>query len=280
MKILQRAVDTRSETRAAKLQGKRVGFVPTMGALHDGHISLIRAAKSQSDFLVASIFVNPTQFGPNEDLAKYPRPFEADRQKLEAERVDLLFAPSVEEMYPLGAGTFVTAEGITDRLDGRSRPGHFRGVTTVVAKLFHIVEPDVAFFGQKDAAQAAIIRRMVRDLMFSVEIVIAPIVRESDGLALSSRNAYLSPAERKQAAVLSRALREVEKRYLGGERSSAELIETARAVLAGELSVHVDYIEIVDRDTLEPVAEPQAGNLVAVAAFVGTTRLIDNVVLP
>lgn len=279
MKILQRAVDTRSETRAAKLQGKRVGFVPTMGALHDGHISLIRAAKSQSDFVVASIFVNPTQFGPNEDLEKYPRPFEADRQKLEAERVDLLFAPSVEEMYPPGAGTFVSAEGITDRLDGRSRPGHFRGVTTVVAKLFHIVEPDVAFFGQKDAAQAAIIKRMVRGLMFSVEIVIAPIVRESDGLALSSRNAYLSPAERKQATVLSRALREVEKRYRGGERSSAELIETARGVFAGELSVHVDYIEIVDRDTLEPVAEAQAGNLVAVAAFVGTTRLIDNLIL-
>ena len=279
MRILRKAVETRSEIRAAKLQGKRVGFVPTMGALHDGHISLIRAAKSQSNFVVASIFVNPTQFGPNEDLAKYPRPFEADREKLEAERVDLLFAPSVEEMYPPGAGTFVTAEGITDRLDGRSRPGHFRGVTTVVAKLFHIVEPDVAFFGQKDAAQAAIIKRMVRDLMFSVEIVIAPIVRESDGLALSSRNAYLSPAERKQATVLSRALREVEKRYRGGERSSAELIETARAVLAGELSVHVDYIEIVDRDTLEPVAEAQAGNLVAVAAFVGTTRLIDNLML-
>lgn len=279
MKILRKAIETRSETRAAKLQGKRVGFVPTMGALHEGHISLIRAAKSQSNFVVASIFVNPTQFGPTEDLAKYPRPFEADRQKLEAERVDLLFAPSVEEMYPPGADTFVTAEGITDRLDGRSRPGHFRGVTTVVAKLFHIIEPDVAFFGQKDAAQAAIIKRMVRDLMFSVEIVIAPIVRESDGLALSSRNAYLSPAERKQATVLSRALREVEKRYRDGERSSAKLIETAREVFAGELSVHLDYIEIVDRDTLEPLSEAQAGSLVAVAAFAGTTRLIDNLML-
>jgi len=280
MKILHRAVDTRSEIRAAKLQGKRVGFVPTMGALHDGHLSLIRAAKAQSNFVVASIFVNPTQFGPNEDLAKYPRPFETDRQKLEAERVDLLFAPSVEEMYPEGAVTFVTAEGITDRLDGRSRPGHFRGVTTVVAKLFHIVEPDVAFFGQKDAAQAAIIKRMVRDLVFPVEIVVAPIVRESDGLALSSRNTYLSPGERKQATMLSRALREVEKRYRAGERSSTKLIETASEVFASEPSVRVDYIAIVDRDSLEAVSEAARGNLVAVAAVVGTTRLIDNMVLP
>ena len=280
MKVLHRAVDTRSEVRAAKLQGKRVGFVPTMGALHDGHISLIRAAKAQSNFVVASIFVNPTQFGPNEDLAKYPRPFETDRQKLEAERVDLLFAPTIEEMYPAGAVTFVTAEGVSERLDGRSRPGHFRGVTTVVAKLFHIVEPDVAFFGQKDAAQAAIIKRMVRDLMFPVEIVVAPIVRESDGLALSSRNAYLSPAERKQATVLSRALREVAQRYGAGERSSAALIEAAREVFAAEQAVRVDYIEIVDRDTLEAVSEANRGNLVAVAAFLGITRLIDNMVLP
>lgn len=279
MKILHRAIETRSEVRAAKLQGRRVGFVPTMGALHEGHISLVRAARAQSDFVVASIFVNPTQFGPNEDLAKYPRTFEADRKKLEAEAVDLLFAPSVEEMYPTGAVTFVTAEGITDRLDGRSRPGHFRGVSTVVAKLFHIIEPDVAFFGQKDAAQVAIVKRMVCDLMFPVEIVVAPIVRESDGLALSSRNAYLSAAERKQATVLSRALREVEARFRAGERSSAKLIEAAQHVFASEPLVRVDYIEIVDRDTLEGVSQAQEGTLVAVAAFVGTTRLIDNAVL-
>src|SRR5690348_5077513 len=237
MKLLQEAVETRSEARAAKLQGKRVGFVATMGALHDGHISLVRAAKAQSDFVVASIFVNPTQFGPNEDLAKYPRTFEADRKKLEAESVDLLFAPSVEEMYPAGAATFVSVEGISDRLDGRSRPGHFRGVTTVVAKLFHIVEPDVAFFGQKDAAQIAIIKRMVRDLGFPVGIVVASIVREPDGLALSSRNAYLSSAERKQATVLSRAVREVEARYRAGERNSEKLIEVASEAFAGEPSV-------------------------------------------
>src|SRR5690242_19565850 len=240
MKILQKAVETRSEARAAKLQGKRVGFVPTMGALHDGHISLVRAAKAQSDFVVASIFVNPTQFGPNEDLAKYPRTFEADRKKLETEGVDLLFAPSVGEIYPAGAVTFVTVEGISDRLDGRSRPGHFRGVTTVVAKLFHIVEPDVAFFGQKDAAQVAIIKRMVRDLMFPVEIVVAPIVREPDGLALSSRNAYLSPEEHKQSLVLSRALREIESHYRAGERDAKKLLEAARAVFATESAVRVD----------------------------------------
>src|SRR5437016_9964196 len=279
MKLQSRAVETRSETRAAKLQGKRVGFVPTMGALHDGHISLVRAAKAQSDFVLASIFVNPTQFGPNEDLAKYPRTFEADRKKLEAEGVDLLFAPSVEEMYPAGAVTFVTTEGISDRLDGRSRPGHFRGVTTVVAKLFHIVEPDVAFFGQKDAAQVAIIQRMVRDLVLPVAIVVAPIIREPDGLALSSRNAYLSPGERRQATVLSRALREAEQRYRAGERVSARLVEAAREIVLSEPDVRVDYIAVVDRETLEPVSPAGTGTLVAVAAVVGTTRLIDNLVL-
>jgi len=279
MKILQKAIETRSEARAAKLQGKRVGFVPTMGALHAGHISLVRAAKAQSDFVVVSIFVNPTQFGPNEDLGKYPRTFEADRKKLEAEGVDLLFAPSVEEMYPAGAVTFVTTEGISDRLDGCSRPGHFRGVTTVVAKLFHIVEHDVAFFGQKDAAQVAIIQRMVRDLVFPVAIVVAPTIREPDGMALSSRNAYLSPGERRQATVLSRALREAERRYRAGERVSARLVEAAREIVLSEPDVRVDYIEVVDRDTLEPVSQAGTGTLVAVAAVVGTTRLIDNLVL-
>ena len=279
MKIVSTVSEVRVAVRDAKQQGKTVGFVPTMGALHEGHISLVRAAKARCDFVVASIFVNPTQFGPNEDLAKYPRTFEADRQKLEAERVDLVFAPAVDEMYPPGAVTFVTVEGITDRLDGRSRPGHFRGVTTVVAKLFHIVEADVAFFGQKDAAQAAIVRRMVRDLMFPIEIVVAPIVRDADGLALSSRNAYLSPAERRQATVLSRALREAQSRFRSGEMDSARLISAAREVFASEPAVHVDYIEIVDPETLEPVAKAISGTLVTVAAFVGSTRLIDNVLL-
>src|SRR5881227_3712701 len=234
MKILHGAVETRSEARAAKLQGKRVGFVATMGALHDGHISLVRAAKAKSDFVVVSIFVNPAQFGPNEDLAKYPRTFEADRKKLEAEGVDLLFAPSVEEMYPDGAVTFVPVEGISDRLDGRSRPGHFRGVTTVVSKLFHIIEPDVAFFGQKDAAQVAIIRGMVRDLNMPVAIEVCPIVRESDGLALSSRNAYLNSGERKSALVLSRSLQRVQKLFDEGERDTGRLIAAGKQEFAKE----------------------------------------------
>src|SRR5256886_1559852 len=189
--------------RAANREDRRLGFVPTMGALHEGHLSLVRAAKAKSDVVAVSIFVNPSQFGPNEDFSKYPRMFERDCDLLKKEGVDLLFAPSVEEMYPGGIVTWVTVEGLSDKLDGRSRPGHFRGVTTVVAKLFHIVEPDLAFFGQKDAAQVAIITRMVRDLMLPVKIVVSPIVRESDGLALSSRNVYLSEQERKEATVLS-----------------------------------------------------------------------------
>src|SRR5579863_9535209 len=196
----------RAACRSVRAARRRLGLVPTMGALHEGHVSLVRAAKASCDVVAASIFVNPTQFGPTEDLAKYPRSFERDRELLEREGVELLFAPLVEEMYPAGAVTWVTVEGLSDKLDGRSRPGHFRGVTTVVAKLFHIVEPDAAFFGQKDAAQLAIIRRMVRDLNLPVEIVACPIVREADGLAMSSRNAYLNLEERKAALVLYRAL--------------------------------------------------------------------------
>ena len=279
MKLVATVNEARAAVRDAKRQGKRVGLVPTMGALHAGHISLVRAAKASCDFVAASIFVNPTQFGPKEDYTKYPRTLEADRYKLEAEGVDLVFTPAVEEMYPHGATTFVNVDDVSERLDGRSRPGHFRGVATVVAKLFQILEPDVAFFGQKDAAQVAIIRHMVRDLMFPIEIVVAPIVREADGLALSSRNVYLSPEERRQALVLSRALREIETRYRAGERDSNKLIETARAVFATEPAVRVDYIELVDSETLADVATVLAGTLAAVAAFVGTTRLIDNVVL-
>ncbi|MBV9435875.1 MAG: pantoate--beta-alanine ligase, partial [Acidobacteria bacterium] len=255
------------------------GFVPTMGALHDGHMALVREAKRRCDFVAASIFVNPTQFGPNEDFARYPRTFDADQWKLEAEGVDLLFAPSVEEMYPAGATTFINVDGIGDRLDGRSRPGHFRGVATVVAKLFHIMDPDIAFFGQKDAAQLAVIKRMVRDLMLPVEIAVVPIVREKDGLAMSSRNTYLSPEERRQATVLSRALRKVEKSYLNGEQDSAHLISVARKVFSEEPSVKVDYVEVIDADTLEAVPSAKNGTLVAVAAFIGKTRLIDNLLL-
>jgi len=269
----------RCACRAARQAGKRLGLVPTMGALHAGHLSLVKAARASCDTVAVSIFVNPTQFGPNEDLAKYPRQFERDRELLEREGVDLLFAPSVEEMYPGGAVTWVTVEELSGKLDGRSRPGHFRGVTTVVAKLFHIVEPDVAFFGQKDAAQAAIIRRMVRDLNFPVEIVVCPIVREPDGLAMSSRNTYLDAQQRKQALVLHRSLVKVKQLVEAGERSAAKLTAAGREEFAAESSVRLDYFEIVNPETLDPIADASEGALVAVAAFVGTTRLIDNVLL-
>ncbi len=269
----------RAAAGAVRRAGKRLGLVPTMGALHEGHLSLVRASRASTDVVAASIFVNPAQFGPNEDLAKYPRSFERDRELLQREGVELLFAPPVEEMYPAGGVTWVTVEGLSDKLDGRSRPGHFRGVTTVVAKLFHIVEPDTAFFGQKDAAQVAIIRRMVRDLNLPVEIVVCPIVREPDGLAMSSRNAYLSPEQRKQALVLHRSLLRVQQLADAGEGDAAKLVGAGRAEFGEESSVRLDYFELVDPDTLAPVEDISAGALAAVAAFVGSTRLIDNIVL-
>jgi pantoate--beta-alanine ligase len=270
---------TIDEVRAARGEGKTVGLVPTMGALHEGHLSLVRMAKAQCDRVVVSIFINPLQFGPNEDLAKYPRDFERDRDLLEREGVDFIFAPGVEEMYPPGAITYVTVEGLSDKLCGRSRPGHFRGVTTVVSKLFHIVEPDRAFFGQKDAAQSAIIRRMVLDLDIPVQVVIAPIVREPDGLAMSSRNAYLDAPQRKSALVLSRSLKTLQERFNQGERNVQTLIEAGKRVFAEDPSVRLDYFEIVDPETLDPVHDLSHSALVAVAAFVGKARLIDNVVL-
>jgi pantoate--beta-alanine ligase len=279
MRVLRTPGEMHAACLELKRAGQRLGFVPTMGALHEGHLSLVRAARARCQAVAVSIFVNPLQFGPNEDLAKYPRTFERDRQLLENEQVDLLFAPSNEDMYPPGAKTVVEVQELSGKLCGRSRPGHFRGVTTVVAKFFNIVAPDAAFFGQKDAAQAAILRRMVRDLDFGIEMVVCPIVREPDGLAMSSRNAYLGPAERKQALVLSRALRRVESLAQGGERRTAPLIEAAHEVFREEPEVRLDYIEIVDNDSLDPVADVSGGALVAVAAFVGSTRLIDNVLL-
>jgi pantoate--beta-alanine ligase len=279
MKICKTIPEMRAECRAARREGKRLAFVPTMGALHEGHLSLVRAAKGKCDVVAVSIFVNPTQFGPTEDLSKYPRSFDRDRELLEKEGVDLLFAPSVEEMYPAGAMTWVTVEGLSDKLDGHSRPGHFRGVTTIVAKLFHAVEPDAAFFGQKDAAQVAIIRRMVRDLNFAVEIIACPIAREADGLAMSSRNAYLDPEQRRAALVLHRALMRMKKMWEGGERSTRNLIEAGRDEMGKEKSVRIDYVEVVDPDSLEALENAERGALVAVAAFLGTTRLIDNIQL-
>src|SRR5215471_5048766 len=215
-------------SREAHRAGKRIGLVPTMGALHPGHISLVRAARAQADVVVASIFVNPTQFGPNEDFARYPRDLEADSRLLAAENTDYVFIPAVENLYPEGSSTWVNVEDLCDRLDGGSRPGHFRGVTTVVTKLFNIVQPDVAFFGQKDAAQAAVIRRLVRDLGFDIGIIICPIVREADGLAMSSRNVYLDTAQRKQATVLHRALERIQALEEQGETKAALLVAAGK----------------------------------------------------
>src|SRR5690242_10045755 len=237
MKICSMIDAMRAASRNCRGAGKRLGLVPTMGALHEGHLSLVRAAQAQCDAVAASLFVNPLQFGPGEDLVKYPRDFERDRALLEREGVDFLFAPAVEEMFPPGAVTYVTVEGISDKLCGRSRPGHFRGVTTVVSKLFNIVQPDLAFFGQKDAAQVAIIRRMVRDLNIPVRIVTCPIVREPDGLAMSSRNAYLDPQQRKSAAILYRSLMKVQKTFDQGDHKASELITAGKRTLATDPAV-------------------------------------------
>ena len=279
MLTLTSAAQVLHASKEAHRAGKRVGFVPTMGALHEGHLSLVRTARVQSDVVIASVFVNPKQFGPNEDFAKYPRTAEKDSAMLAAEKTDYLFMPSVEEMYPPGATSWVTVEGLSEKLDGRSRPGHFNGVTTVVAKLFNIVQPDLAFFGQKDAAQVAVIGKMVRDLNFDVKIVVCPIVRETDGLAMSSRNAYLTPEQRKQALVLYRSLMRVQTLADRGEAGAAQLKSVGQQVIAEEPAVKLDYFEIVNRDTLDPVTDISGGALVAVAAYVGNTRLIDNIVL-
>lgn len=279
MRIYDTIEAMRVASRAQRIAGKRLGLVPTMGALHEGHLSLVRAAKAQCDLVAVSLFVNPLQFGPGEDLAKYPRDFARDRGLLEGAGMDFLFAPGVEEMYPSGAVTYVRVEGLSDKLCGRSRPGHFRGVTTVVSKLFNIVDPDFAFFGQKDAAQVAIIRRMVRDLNIPVQIITGPIVREADGLAMSSRNAYLDPQQRKSATVLYRSLLEIQKAFDQGERGSDTLIAAGKRSFTEDAAPRLDYLEIVDPDTLNPVDHVSRRALVAVAAFFGKTRLIDNIVL-
>ena len=281
MQILHMVEELRTWSRALRCDGKGlIGLVPTMGALHAGHASLIRAAAQQCPGRVAvSIFVNPTQFGPNEDFGRYPRTFGADCEIAEREGASVIFAPSVEEMYPPGAATLIEVEGLSERLDGKSRPGHFRGVATVVAKLLIAAEPDLAFFGQKDAAQVAVLRKLVADLRLGAKLVVCPIVREPDGLALSSRNVYLSSEERKHALVLSRAVRCAEKLVASGQRVSAALIEAARKVLAEEPLVRVDYVELVNWETLLPTSTAVPGTLFAVAAWVGYTRLIDNAIL-
>jgi len=263
----------------ARKNDRVLGFVPTMGALHEGHLSLIRAAQKQCAPVVVSIFVNPKQFGPSEDFQKYPRTLEADRAALESLGVDYLFAPPPEEIYPPGFRTAVVVEGLSERLEGRSRPGHFRGVTTVVLKLLEIVQPRLAFFGRKDAQQVRIIRQMVGDLNVDSEIVVCPIVRESDGLALSSRNRYLNEGDRRAATALYRSLESVSREIAAGERDAARLLAGLRRVIDSEPSVSLDYAEIVDADTLEPVVSLRSVCYVLLAARVGGTRLIDNALI-
>ncbi len=265
--------------RAARAEGRVAGLVPTMGALHEGHVSLVRAAKQQCSPVVVSIFVNPAQFGPGEDFEKYPRQWEADRQLLESLSVDYLFAPPPAEMYPQGFRTRVEVEGLSDRLEGRVRPGHFRGVATVVLKLLEIVQPHFAYFGRKDAQQACILQRMALDLDLDSAVIVRPIVREPDGLAMSSRNAYLGAEDRRSATVLFCALDSVRQEIEKGERDCVHLLARARAMLAAEPSASVDYAELVDSKTLEPVMRLHGSCLLLLAARLGKTRLIDNALI-
>lgn len=280
MKSIEKIEKMQAESREAKIEGKTVGLVPTMGYLHEGHLSLVRAAKKECDVVVVSIFVNPTQFGPGEDFEKYPRDIKRDMKLLEEEGVDIVFNPLEEEMYPEGFSTFVEVTGpVTESLCGRSRPGHFRGVTTVVSKLFDIVEPTRSYFGRKDAQQASVIKRMVQDLDMPVEVRVMPIIREEDGLAMSSRNTYLSDEERKQALSIYDALKRVEELIEGGEISSSVIKEEVKNILRAEEDIKIDYIEVVDADSMEEVDEVKNNTLIAIAAIVGKTRLIDNVLI-
>lgn len=268
--------DLRSERHSL---AERVGLVPTMGYLHEGHLSLVRRARQECDHVIVSIFVNPTQFGPREDLSKYPRDLERDLSLLEPLGVDLVWMPTPEIMYPPGFQTWVDVETISQPLEGATRPGHFRGVTTVVAKLFNAVQPHNAYFGQKDAQQAAVIRQMTRDLNFPIEIVVCPIVREPDGLAMSSRNVYLDPEQRKAATVLYRALSAARALYELGERNAEKLREKMKEVLAGEPLANVQYVSCADYDTLDELEEIKGKTLLSMGVFIGKTRLIDNFVL-
>ncbi len=279
MRTIQTVGGMRTAAGEARSGRKTVGLVPTMGYLHEGHLSLVRQSLKKADTTVVSIFVNPLQFGPREDFERYPRDPKRDAALLEREGVDILFQPEDLEMYPEGFRTTVEVGGLQDRLCGRSRPGHFKGVATVVLKLFNIVEPDLAFFGQKDAQQATILRRMADDLNLAVKIEVLPIVRESDGLAMSSRNAYLNPDERRAARVLFRSLEEARRMWARGERASVPIREQMLRLIGEEPLAKVEYVEIVDPRTLESVDRPEADVLVALAVFFGRTRLIDNTVL-
>ncbi len=259
--------------------GKTIGFVPTMGFLHEGHLSLMRKAREECDIVVTSIFVNPTQFGPHEDLDRYPRDAEGDRKKCESAGVDILFRPTAAEMYPEGPTAYVTVPGVSDILEGALRPGHFRGVATVVAKLFNVVKPHKAYFGQKDYQQCVVIRRMVTGLNIDAKVVVLPTVREADGLAMSSRNSYLSAEERSAATVLFRALSAARDLFLAGAHDAEKLRRKMQAVLLEQGNIRVDYIEVADPESLDPLAEARGGMVLLVAARLGRTRLIDNLVV-
>ncbi len=277
MKIINTIKDIRSAVKHARENGKTIGFVPTMGYLHEGHLSLVKKAKEENDLVVVSIFVNPTQFGEGEDFETYPRDLERDSNLVKSVGADIVFAPLVIEMYPPGASTYVEiASDITAKLCGASRPGHFKGVTTIVTKLFNIVTPDKAYFGQKDAQQVAVIEQMVRDLCFGVEIVPCPIVREEDGLAMSSRNTYLNSDERKAATILSKALAKAEELIGSGERNASKIRKTITEKIESEPLADIDYIKIVNARTLESVEEVEGDTLIALAVKIGKTRLIDN----
>jgi pantoate--beta-alanine ligase len=273
-------IQTIDAFRGARVRFDRLGLVPTMGYLHDGHLDLVRQARADCGAVAVSIFVNPTQFSPREDLSRYPRDLERDLRLLEQEYVDLVFAPSVAEMYPPRFATVVNVQQVTETLEGAARPGHFQGVATVVCKLFNIVQPSRAYFGQKDAQQIVVVRQMVRDLDMPVEIVVVPTKREPDGLAMSSRNVYLSPQERQAAPALYRALTAARERYLAGERSAEALRQAIRQVLDAEPLVHAEYVSVADRDTLRELDDLDAhGALLSMAVRIGATRLIDNLIV-
>lgn len=279
MRVIEKISDLKAIIRSQKSSGKTIGFIPTMGFLHQGHMSLVKASKDDNDFTIMSIFVNPTQFGPNEDFDKYPRDMARDTKLAEAAGVDVIFAPLKDEMYPAGYKTYVDVVDITNALCGKSRPGHFKGVTTVVTKLFNIVEPDKAYFGQKDAQQVIVLKKMVRDLNMNLEIVTCPIVRESDGLAMSSRNTYLTSEQRNGALVLSKSLFEAEQMIKDGERDVAKLIGHISEKISAISFAEIDYVEVTDIINLEKVDTINGKVLIALAVRFGNTRLIDNVIV-
>ncbi|MGE5316243.1 MAG: pantoate--beta-alanine ligase [Acidobacteriota bacterium] len=278
MESIASIIDVQDRCEALRIQGKRIGFVPTMGYLHEGHQTLIRRARQECDVVVVSVYVNPTQFGPGEDFTKYPRDIEHDRQAAEEAGCDILFLPDSTEMYPSGYSTYVQVDNLSAVLEGTFRPTHFKGVTTIVSKLFQIVNPHKAYFGQKDAQQSVIIRRMVKDLNFRIEIVIVPTVRESDGLAKSSRNVYLSARERSDAPVLSQSLKRAEEMIASGERTAQKIVSSMTQMITSKPNVEVDYISVVDAETLELVETLKRGQqvLIPLAVRFGRTRLIDN----